>query len=74
MVRKLRHDTAQSKKESAKKNTTSMTFREKKIVSPVQRLEMVLIMYTSFMAAEPLHNQEGYCFPYKAPVDDKERL
>lgn len=66
-------DTAQSKKESAKKNIT-LNFREK-IISLVQPLEIVLIiMYASFMVAEHPHNHEGYHFPYKTPVDDKERL
>ncbi len=32
------------------------------------------VMYASFMVAEPLHNHEGCYFPYKTPVDDKERL
>lgn len=66
-------DTAQSKKESTKKNIT-LNFREK-IISLVQSLEMVLIiMYAYFMVAEPLHIPEGYYFPYKTLVDDKERL
>ena len=66
-------DTAQSKKESAKKNIT-LNFREK-IISLVQSLEMVLIiMYAYFMVAEHLHSHEGCYFPYKTPVDDKERL
>jgi hypothetical protein len=66
-------DTAQSKKESAKKNI-ALNFREK-IISLVLSLEMVLIiMYAYFMVAEHLHSPEGYYFPYKTPVDDKERL
>ena len=65
--------TAQSKKESAKKNIT-LNFRGK-IISLVQSLEMILIiMYAYFMVAEHLHSHEGYYFPYKTLVDDKERL
>lgn len=66
-------DTAQSKKEPAKKNITR-NFREK-FIALVQSLEMVLIiMYAYFMVAENSHSHEGYYFPYKTPVDDKERL
>jgi hypothetical protein len=66
-------DIAQSKKEPAKKNIT-LNFREK-FISLVQSLEIVLIiMYAYFMVAEHLHSHEGYYFPYKTPVDDKERL
>ena len=66
-------DTAQSKKEPAKKNIT-LNFREK-FISLVQSLKMVLIiMYAYFMVAEHLHSHEGFYFPYKTPFDDKERL
>ena len=54
-------DTAQSKKESAKKNIT-LNFREK-IISLVQSLAMVLIIrYASCISAENLHNHEGFFF------------